>query len=131
MNEYNDPQFERIKAVFNTQEIPCVTGETLHRYFEYLKENLTCPCMLTGIESIGYFSWEERFSFGHGSKEAAILNLTNLVLWRHGQLEPVNHKINQMLPTLEQDVAHQSSNVVEKRFPGRECLAEEEIFFIH
>jgi len=64
MNEYNDPQFERIKAVFNTQEILRVTGETLHRYFEYLKENLTCPCILTGIESMGYFSWEERYSFG-------------------------------------------------------------------
>jgi hypothetical protein len=63
-----DEQFERIKAVFNTSEIPTVTGPTLRQYFEYLKANLTCPCMLTGIESIGYFGWEERFEFGYGSK---------------------------------------------------------------
>ena len=69
MSEHTPPQFERIKAVFNTREIPDVTGETLHTYFEYLKENLICPCMLTGIESMGYFVWEERYSFGYGSKE--------------------------------------------------------------
>jgi hypothetical protein len=69
MNEYSNPQFERIGAVFNTQEIPNVTGETLRRYFDYLKENLACPCLLTGIESLGYFDWEERFVFGYGDKE--------------------------------------------------------------
>lgn len=69
MIEYNVPQFERIKAVFNTQEVLRVTGETLYIYFEYLKESLTCPCMLAGIESMGYFGWEERYSFGYGSKE--------------------------------------------------------------
>ncbi len=69
MVEYSDPQFERIKAAFNAQEIPRVTGETLRTYFEYLKENLTCPCMLTGMESIKYFGWEARYSFGYGSKK--------------------------------------------------------------
>ncbi len=69
MVEYSDPQFERIKAAFNAQEIPRVTGETLRTYFEYLKENLTCPCTLTGIESIKYFGWEARYSFGYGSKK--------------------------------------------------------------
>jgi hypothetical protein len=63
-----DDQFERIKAVFCTAEIPAVTGATLHIYFEHLKANLTCPCMLTGIESIGYFGWEERFMFGYGTQ---------------------------------------------------------------
>ena len=64
-----DEQSERIKAVFNVSEIPDVTGSTLRQYFEHLKANLTCPCMLTGIESIGYFNWEERFEFGYGSKD--------------------------------------------------------------
>lgn len=64
-----DEQFERIKAVFGTPETPSVTDETLHRYFEYLKENLDCPCLLTGIESIGYFGWEERFDFGFGTRQ--------------------------------------------------------------
>jgi hypothetical protein len=69
MSKYSNTQFERIRAVFNTQEIPSVAGETLHRYFDYLKENLVCPCLLTGIESLGYFDWEERFVFGYGDKE--------------------------------------------------------------
>jgi hypothetical protein len=64
-----DLQFDRIKRVFRTNEIPRVTDETLHIYFEHLKENLECPCVLTGIESMGYFSWEERFSFGYGSEK--------------------------------------------------------------
>ena len=69
MTQSLDLQFDRIKHVFKTQEIPRVTDETLHIYFEYLKENLECPCVLTGIESMGYFSWEERFSFGYGSEK--------------------------------------------------------------
>ncbi|MDH3674949.1 MAG: hypothetical protein OES12_05595 [Anaerolineae bacterium] len=68
MTEAKDPQFERIKQVFGIAEIPRVTGKTLHIYFEYLKERLACPCMLTGIESIRFFGWEERFEFGYGSK---------------------------------------------------------------
>lgn len=52
-------------------------------------------------------------------------------LWRYGQLESFNHKISQVLPTLEENVARQCSNIVEKRFPCRECLAEEKILFIH
>lgn len=63
-----DEQLERIKAIFNAAEVPSVTNSTLRQYFEYLKANLASPCMLTGIESLGYFSWEERFSFGYGRK---------------------------------------------------------------
>jgi len=63
-----DEQFKRIEAVFNTSEIPNVSGSTVHQYFEYLKANLTYPCTLTGIESMGHFGWEERFEFGYGSK---------------------------------------------------------------
>ena len=60
---------ERIKQVFGTKEIPSVTSKALRIYFGYLKKNLVCPCLLTGIESMGYFSWEARFSFGYGSEE--------------------------------------------------------------
>ncbi len=63
-----NPQMERISQVFGTDEIPRVEGKTLHIYFEYLKERLACPCMLTGIESIRFFGWEERFEFGYGSQ---------------------------------------------------------------
>jgi len=54
MNE----QLERIRSVFSISHIPSVTAETLQSYFEHLKADLTCPCLLTGIESLGYFSWE-------------------------------------------------------------------------
>jgi hypothetical protein len=63
-----DEQIERIKVVFNKPEIPAVTGSTLQHYCKYLRANLKCPCVLTGIESMGYFAWEERYEFGYGSK---------------------------------------------------------------
>jgi hypothetical protein len=69
MPELKGPQFDRIRQVFGTDEIPRVTGETLKIYFEYLKERLACPCILTGIESLSFFGWEARFSFGYGSEE--------------------------------------------------------------
>ena len=39
------------------------------KHCKYIRENLTLPCSLTGIESMGYFSWEERYSFGYGDKK--------------------------------------------------------------
>ncbi len=62
-------QEKRIKAVFGAaDDIPQVTENTLQIYFEHLQEHLETPCLLTGIESMGYFGWEERYSFGYGSK---------------------------------------------------------------
>ena len=68
MSQY-DEQVKRIKQVFGTKEIPSVTAKTIRAYFQFLKKNIVCPCLLTGIESMGYFSWEERFSFGYGSEK--------------------------------------------------------------
>lgn len=69
MSEYDDDeQFTRIKSIFNLDEIPDVTEEHLENYLKWLKSKLTFPCILTGIESMGYFSWEERYEFGYGSK---------------------------------------------------------------
>lgn len=62
-------QFERIRAVFQTVAIPAVTDQTLHIYLDYLKAHISCPCLLTGMESMGFFKWEERYSFGLGSEE--------------------------------------------------------------
>ncbi|SHN92547.1 hypothetical protein BHECKSOX_1013 [Bathymodiolus heckerae thiotrophic gill symbiont] len=59
---------KRILQIFETNEIPTVSDETLEIYIEYIKKNIICPCVLTGIESMGYFSWEERYSFGYGNK---------------------------------------------------------------
>lgn len=63
-----DEQEQRILQVFDAEEVPPVEADTLRTYFNYLKENLEVPCLLTGIESMGYFSWEERYEFGYGSK---------------------------------------------------------------
>jgi len=62
-------QFERIKKAFNKDEIPFVSTLTIKTYFKYLENNLARPCLLTGIESLGFFRWEERFSFGYGSQD--------------------------------------------------------------
>ncbi len=37
-------------------------------YLNYIKAHLQLPCLVRGIESIGYFGWEERFQFGYGNK---------------------------------------------------------------
>ena len=63
-----DLQEERIKQVFNAAEIPEVNDSTLKIWLDYLEQNLQLPCLLEGIESIGYFGWEERFQFGYGSE---------------------------------------------------------------
>jgi hypothetical protein len=68
-NDELDAQTERIKKIFGTDEVPDVNQDTLRAYFAYLKKNISLPCKLTGIESLGYFHWEERYSFGYGSKE--------------------------------------------------------------
>ena len=64
-----DAQEARLSQVFNgAEEIPVVNEDNLQIYFDYIKTHLQLPCLLTGIESMGYFGWEERFDFGFGSK---------------------------------------------------------------
>jgi hypothetical protein len=46
-----------------------VNPVNLRKYLEYIKENIEIPCILTGIESMGTFGWEERFDFGYGEKQ--------------------------------------------------------------
>ena len=62
-------QFERIRTIFQAAVIPAVTDQTLHIYRDYLTAHVSCPCLLTGMESMGFFKWEERYSFGFGSEE--------------------------------------------------------------
>ena len=61
-------QSDRIRQIFGTDEVPDVTSNTVKIYLEYLQKHLSFPCILVGIESIGFFGWEERFEFGYGSK---------------------------------------------------------------
>jgi hypothetical protein len=67
-SEADDPQSTRILQILGAQEMPRVNAITLSTYLNYLKAHLQLPCLVRGIESIGYFGWEERFQFGYGSK---------------------------------------------------------------
>jgi len=67
-SEADDPQFARILQILGAQEIPHVDAAPLSTYLNYLKTHLQLPCLVEGIESIGYFGWEERFEFGYGSR---------------------------------------------------------------
>lgn len=49
-------------------DLPEVNEATLQVYYEYLKTHLSKKCTVTGRESVGYFSWEERFEWGQGSQ---------------------------------------------------------------
>ena len=60
-----DEQEQRIASALGEDEVPEVNDRTLRQYLAYLRENLSFPCYLTGIED---FAWEERYVFGHGSK---------------------------------------------------------------
>lgn len=64
-------QETRIMQVFGVddeEDIPAADESTVQIYGDYLKTHLQLPCLLTGIESIGYFGWEERFEFGYGTQ---------------------------------------------------------------
>ncbi len=68
-SEADDPQFARIMQILGAdEEVPFVDADTLPTYLNYLEEHLQLPCLVKGIESIGYFGWEERFQFGYGTK---------------------------------------------------------------
>jgi hypothetical protein len=53
-----------------------VNPTNLRKYLEYLKGELEMPCIVTGIESMGTFRWEERFNFGGSKKEYEELRKT-------------------------------------------------------
>ncbi|MEZ4525758.1 MAG: calcium-binding protein [Desulfobacterales bacterium] len=45
-----------------------VGDENLGRYLKYLKKETVFPVTVTGIEDMGCFGWEERYTFGGGSR---------------------------------------------------------------
>lgn len=70
-----DEQYElqelRIAKLFgraDAEDIPRVDEDTLQIYGEYLQKHLHFPCTVAGIESIGYFGWEEKYEFGYGDE---------------------------------------------------------------
>ncbi len=63
-----DEQEKRIAEIFGEDEAPDVNDDTLAKYLDYLKKNVKLPCRVTGIEDLGYFGWEEYYTFGPGNK---------------------------------------------------------------
>lgn len=50
-------------------ELPEASLETLTRYHKFLADKLPAKLKMTGREDLGYFAWEERFSFDGGSSK--------------------------------------------------------------
>ncbi len=60
-----DKSDERIFRILQSDDTER-TNENLEKYLDYLKKNLSYPCVLTGVED---FNWEEFYIFGPGDKE--------------------------------------------------------------
>ena len=65
-----DEQFQRIYNIFGVSDGDDaeVNMENLKKYLEYLKDNIETPCIVTGIEDMGCFGWEEYYNLGPGSE---------------------------------------------------------------
>ena len=63
-----DKQDQRIADILGTDDVPDVDTKSLKRYLDYLKQHLDMPCLVTGIEDMGCFAWEEYYTFGPGSE---------------------------------------------------------------
>jgi len=65
-----DEQFQRIFNILGVsyEGDAEVNMENLQKYLEYLKDNLETPYIVTGIEDLGCFGWEEYYNFGPGSE---------------------------------------------------------------
>jgi len=72
-----DEQFDRIYKILGIEQVEdedecgdraSVNYENLLKYLEFLKKEVTYPVVVTGIEDMGCFGWEEFYTFGPGSK---------------------------------------------------------------
>ncbi len=65
-----DQELQRLLNVLGVsgEDDADVTDETLETYFHYLREHISLPFMVTGIEDMGCFGWEEYYTWGPGSK---------------------------------------------------------------
>jgi dihydrofolate reductase len=63
-----DEQEKRMKQILTAGKSDEIwkSPQTVECYRQYLKENISTPCHLTGIED---FLWEERYVFGYGDPE--------------------------------------------------------------
>jgi hypothetical protein len=64
-DEFEDDDDDVFYAdLFESKNID-VTPKNLRKYLAYIKENLEMPCILTGIETMGIFAWEEKYDALH------------------------------------------------------------------
>ena len=71
MCKLNNPEIhwevfeQKLEEVLGTTNLE-VNQSNLKKYLKYLKQNMTIPCLVTGIEE---FEWEEYYTIGPGSKK--------------------------------------------------------------
>jgi hypothetical protein len=65
--EYWDDDDEMVAEILGARKIG-LNVPNLEKYMTYIKKEITFPCILEGIESMGDFGWEEKFQFGYGTK---------------------------------------------------------------
>jgi len=53
-----DDQDERIVSIFNVDEVPEVSDETLRAYLKFIRDNVDTASEITDIED---FEWEEYY----------------------------------------------------------------------
>lgn len=65
-----DDQDDRILAILGVEDDDDaeVNDANLGKFLAYLKKEATLPVLVTGIEDMGCFAWEEYYTFGPGSK---------------------------------------------------------------
>ncbi len=60
-----DPE-ERLREIFQSDEVPQVSKKTLNAYRRYLVKELSAGCLVTGRED---FNWEEIYVLGPGDPD--------------------------------------------------------------
>ena len=68
-----DDQYTRIYKILGVEDVEnensaAVNYKNLEKYLAYLKNEVTFPIIVTGIEDLGCFGWEEYYNWGPGSK---------------------------------------------------------------
>lgn len=66
-----DAQTQRLMSILSakSEDAVGVSKKHLQMYLSYLKKELELPCIVTGIEDLGCFSWEEYYNVGPGNKK--------------------------------------------------------------
>jgi len=74
LNSTVDDQYGRIYKVLDVNDVDdednvAVNYENLENYLTFLFKEINLPIVVTGIEDMGCFGWEEFYNFGPGNKK--------------------------------------------------------------